>query len=128
MSSVRRSLTDAQRREFHDALDARRREVLARQGRLDASLSDAREARSGGQADDEHDPEGPTMAATWSQLTGLHEDLELELTEIDHALAHLEAGTYGVCMNCGKPIGVARLRARPFAELCIDCAKALESH
>lgn len=68
------------------------------------------------------------MAATWSQLTGLHEDLELELTEIDHALAHLEAGTYGVCMNCGKPIGVARLRARPFAELCIDCAKALESH
>jgi RNA polymerase-binding protein DksA len=125
---VRRSLTAAQRREFHDALDARRREVLARQGRLDASLSDAREARSGGQADDEHDPEGPTMAATWSQLTGLHDDLEVELKAIDHSLAHLKAGTYGVCVNCGKPIGVARLRARPYAELCIECARALEAH
>lgn len=68
------------------------------------------------------------MAATWSQLTGLHEDLEVELAEIDHALARIDAGSYGVCANCGKPIGVARLRARPYAELCIGCAKALESH
>ena len=125
---MHRSLTAAQRREFHDALDARRTEVLERQGRLDASLTDAREARSGGQADDEHDPEGPTMAATWSQLTGLHDDIDVELTEIDHALARIEAGTYGVCAHCGNPIGVARLRARPFAELCIDCAKAVEAH
>ncbi|GAB3389940.1 TraR/DksA C4-type zinc finger protein [Humibacter soli] len=128
MPSVRRSLTAAQRSEFHDALGARRNEVLARQGRLDASLSDAREARSGGQADDEHDPEGPTMAATWSQLTGLHDDLDLELAEIDHALARIDAGKYGLCAKCGKPIGVARLRARPYAELCIDCARALEAH
>ncbi len=125
---MRRSLTDAQRREFRDALNGRRSELLERQGRLDASLSDAREARSGGQADDEHDPEGPTMAATWSQLTGLHEDFELEWTEIDHALQRIDVGTYGVCVKCGRPIGVARLRARPFAELCIDCAKALEQH
>ncbi len=68
------------------------------------------------------------MAATWSQLTGLHDDLDVELTEIDHALSRIEAGTYGLCSNCGKPIGVARLRARPYAELCIDCARALEAH
>ena len=89
MPSEQRSLTDPQRREFHAALDARRLEVLERQGRLDASLSDAREARSGGQADDEHDPEGPTMAATWSQLTGMHDDLEVELAEIDHAIERI---------------------------------------
>ena len=125
---MRRSLTAAQRSEFHDALGARRAEVLARQGRLDESLSDAREARSGGQADDEHDPEGPTMAATWSQLTGLHDDLDVELAQIDHALSRIDAGSYGLCSNCGTTIGIARLRARPFAELCIDCAKALEAH
>lgn len=125
---MRRSLTDAQRREFHDALEARRQEVLARQGRLDASLSDAREARSDGQADDEHDPEGPTMAATWSQLTGMHDDLDVELAEIAHALARIQAGTFGVCQRCAKPIGIARLRARPYAEFCIDCARAAEAH
>ena len=102
--------------------------MLARQGRLDASLSDAREARSDGQADDEHDPEGPTMAATWSQLTGMHDDLDVELAEIAHALARIQAGTFGVCQRCAKPIGIARLRARPYAEFCIDCARAAEAH
>ncbi len=125
---MRRSLTYAQLREFRDELGARRREVLDRQGRLAALLEDAREARSDGQADDEHDPEGPTMAATWSQLTGLHGDLDAELMQIDRALGRIEAGTYGTCAECGRPIGVARLRARPYAELCIDCARALETH
>ncbi|MCW2679696.1 MAG: Zinc finger, DksA/TraR C4-type, partial [Frankiales bacterium] len=39
------------------------------------------------------------------------------------ALEQLEAGTYGVCERCGRPIGDARLQARPSARACIACAR-----
>jgi RNA polymerase-binding transcription factor DksA len=44
------------------------------------------------------------------------------LAELDDALAKLDAGTYGACESCGKPIPEARLEAVPSARLCIDCA------
>jgi RNA polymerase-binding transcription factor DksA len=37
----------------------------------------------------------------------------------------MDAGTYGVCANCGRSIPAARLRVRPFAELCVPCAEKL---
>jgi DnaK suppressor protein len=45
-----------------------------------------------------------------------------ELAQVDAALAALDAGTYGTCRSCGKPIAAARLEAIPWAQLCIDCA------
>lgn len=45
-----------------------------------------------------------------------------QLTEIDAALAALDAGTYGNCAACGHPIPLARLEARPSATLCVPCA------
>jgi RNA polymerase-binding transcription factor DksA len=44
------------------------------------------------------------------------------LQEIEEALNKFDAGTYGQCELCGKPIGDARLEAMPAARLCIDCA------
>lgn len=44
------------------------------------------------------------------------------LDEVEKALAKLDAGTYGVCESCGKPIAAARLEAMPAAKLCMDCA------
>ncbi len=49
------------------------------------------------------------------------------LRKIDYALAKVENGTYGECENCGEPIGVARLMARPVAQLCIDCKTEQEN-
>jgi len=49
------------------------------------------------------------------------------LKKIDHALAKIEEGTYGECENCGEEIGVARLTARPVAQLCIDCKTEQEN-
>ena len=43
------------------------------------------------------------------------------LTQVDEALARMDAGTYGICTNCGRPIAPARLMALPWATLCIDC-------
>ena len=48
------------------------------------------------------------------------------LSKIDAALAKIESGEYGECVSCGEAIGVARLKARPVAELCIECKSEQE--
>ncbi len=57
---------------------------------------------------------------------GLEENAEHILVEIEAALGRIEDGTYGICANCGKPIGTERLEAVPYATLCIDDKRALE--
>ncbi len=56
-----------------------------------------------------------------SRLISVVEALRTNLTEVDRALGRIDAGTYGSCERCGKPIDAARLEARPWALLCIDC-------
>lgn len=51
---------------------------------------------------------------------GLEEGAQQTLDQIDRALVKLDAGAYGTCERCGKAIGEERLRARPWATLCID--------
>ena len=48
------------------------------------------------------------------------------LAAIDAALQRVEAGTYGMCQTCGKPIGDDRLEAIPYATQCIDCRRREE--
>jgi RNA polymerase-binding protein DksA len=48
---------------------------------------------------------------------------EQTLEEVAAALQRIEQGSYGRCENCGKEIGRERLKAVPFARLCIDCAR-----
>jgi RNA polymerase-binding protein DksA len=72
--------------------------------------------------DDEHDPEGTTIAFERAQVAALLSDAQRELSDIDRALERLQDGTYGVCAHCGKPIAPERLAARPSAAMCIDCA------
>ena len=51
----------------------------------------------------------------------LRERASLHLQAVEHALARLDDGTYGICRRCGRPIADARLEALPWAEHCIDC-------
>ena len=48
------------------------------------------------------------------------------LSKIDAALAKIDSGEYGECVSCGEAIGVARLKARPVAERCIECKSEQE--
>ena len=48
------------------------------------------------------------------------------LSKIDAALAKIDQGEYGDCVMCGEAIGLARLKARPVAELCIECKSEQE--
>ena len=49
-----------------------------------------------------------------------------ELEEIDEALAKIRQGTYGICEMCEEPIGMQRLKVKPFAKYCITCRQIAE--
>ena len=73
-------------------------------------------------ADDEHDPEGATIAFERSQVGALVRETHDRLREVDAALARLDAATYGVCERCGRPIPAERLEVRPAARTCVACS------
>ena len=81
------------------------------------------DASVGANADDEHDPEGSTIAYERSQLSALVDQAERHLDEIEAALARLSDGTYGRCETCGRPIPTGRLEARPTATRCVEHAR-----
>jgi DnaK suppressor protein len=62
-----------------------------------------------------------------TEVLGLVESLKSQLDDVDSALAHIEAGTYGICDNCGTQISEDRLEFRPASILCIDCKKKAAS-
>jgi DnaK suppressor protein len=70
---------------------------------------------------------GDTASATFDRELdqGLEEGAQQTLAEIDAALKRIEDGTYGICEICGKPIGDERLRALPWARLCIEDQRRL---
>lgn len=53
-------------------------------------------------------------------------EAEQEREQVREAFARLDEGTYGICVNCGRPIGDERLEARPHAERCVECEKKIE--
>lgn len=117
------TMTPAQLARFEARLRAERADAEERLAEFDDAMAEVRTARSGATADDEHDPEGPTITQEWSQRTAVLADVRAELADIDRALARIADGTYGFCQRCGKRITVPRLDARPTAVLCIDCAR-----
>ena len=70
---------------------------------------------------DEESGEGGTMNVERERDLALSAQARAAVDEIDRALAKIEAGNYGVCERCGEPIKRARLKALPYAALCIEC-------
>jgi RNA polymerase-binding transcription factor DksA len=89
---------------------------------MGADLDAVAAAAAGSNVDDEHDPEGSTIAFEREQLAGLRARVQDRLGDIDAALERLRHGHYGRCERCGNPIGDARLEALPAAPLCVTCA------
>jgi RNA polymerase-binding transcription factor DksA len=106
-----RALLENERRVTHDRLAA-----------LLADFGGIVEASRDSNADDEHDPEGSTIAFERSQVDALVQQAERHLAEVDAALERLAHGVYGVCERCGSQIPAARLEARPVARTCVGCA------
>src|SRR6478735_1098671 len=100
-------------------LEARRAEALARLAGLRESKSDLVDAARDSNVDDEHDPEGATIAFERAQVDALAADVARRLAEIDAAESRLEDGTYGICLVGGESIADERLAARPTATTCV---------
>ena len=115
-------LSPGQAAEIRAALDAERAETLARITALRREFDGIVDSTALVATDDEHDPEGATIAFERAQLADLLEAAQDHLGELDQALARLREGRYGTCENCGRPIGTGRLAARPTARTCIACA------
>jgi DnaK suppressor protein len=85
-----------------------------------AIVASTSEGSAGG--DDEHDPEGATVAFERQHVAALAAQARGHLAEIDAALRKIDSGTYEICDMCGGPIGGERLAARPAALICVRCA------
>ena len=109
---------------IRDALDAERRDTLARITALRREFDGIVESSAGVATDDEHDPEGATIAFERAQLAALLDQAGSHLAELDDARERLRQGRYGRCERCGRPIAAGRLAARPAARTCITCAAA----
>lgn len=104
------------------ALAQERQATLDRLARLTGDFDEVVDAARGSNVDDEHDPEGATIAFERSQLDALVQQARTHLVEIDAAYGRIERGSYGVCEACGQPIPEERLRVRPTARTCVACA------
>ena|SRR6476661_4138834 len=105
-----------------DRLAAESQQALERLADLTHDFDAVVAASRDTNADDEHDPEGATIAFERSQIEALVRQARRHLEEIDAATRRVDAGTYGACEACGTPIGEERLEARPAARVCIRCA------
>jgi DnaK suppressor protein len=105
-----------------EGLTAQRAALAEQAAALEADLAGIVAAAAGANADDEHDPEGATIAFERAQTAALLDRIRARLAELDRALERVAAGTYGTCVRCGRPIGAERLAARPDATTCIGCA------
>ena len=105
-----------------EALETERLRTLALSRVLRHDFDSIVEASRSSNADDEHDPEGATVAFERAQVVALLAASELRLNEIDRALQRCRQGRYGTCDSCGETIAAERLVARPAASTCIRCA------
>ena len=107
---------------LEEQLAAERLRTLERIAALDRDRIGLIESSTCTGVDDEHDPEGATIAFERAQVEALLDQSRRHLSELDRSLRQLEEGAYGRCEICGDPIAPERLAARPTASTCITCA------
>jgi len=111
----------SERADASAALAAARERALARLASLEREFAGIVDAARDAGADDEHDPEGATLAFERQHVAALADAARVDLAEIQAALARLADGSYGTCQACGQQISPERLAARPAARTCVGC-------
>jgi DnaK suppressor protein len=103
-------------------LERERAGVLASIDAISADLDSVIAGSADANSDDEHDPEGATIAFERAQLASLLDDARVTLAAIETAAAKLRDGRFGECERCGGPIAEERLLALPWTRNCFSCA------
>ena len=104
--------------ETQRVLIAKREELASRLERIKQNITAGHSADSEEQAQELENAE---------VVDALGNETRRELSKVASALAQIEAETYGICVDCGEDIPLARLQAYPFADRCIRCATAAEA-
>ena len=111
---------DTRRREL---LDLRERFLRAAQDIVEGDTDDGELSNAAG---DQHLADHASDMLDREVDGSLEDNAEDIVREIDAALERIDAGTYGVCMNCGRQIPEERLDAVPYAVLCLSCKREEE--
>jgi RNA polymerase-binding transcription factor DksA len=114
------AMVDAE--QFRVLLEGERDRKYALLKALRQDISSVSAARKDANVDDEHDPEGSTIAFELSQATALLEQSRAGLEQIEAALERISDGSFGFCVVCGAAIPEGRLEARPWTPFCIEHA------
>lgn len=99
-----------------------RERTVARAAALEREFDNIVAASADAVRDDEHDPEGATIAFERAQVAALLDDARTQVEALDRAAQRLHEPGAGRCDRCGNPIGYERLLARPTATRCVRCA------
>ena len=106
---------------MQSVLNAEKQTTVARIEALKAEINDIVAGSVDGNTDDEHDPEGSTIAFERARVCALLNQAYAYLAELDGALGRIMDDTFGVCQWCGAAIPPERLAARPAARTCVLC-------
>jgi DnaK suppressor protein len=109
--------------EVRARIHAERHRLASLVDSLSASFADLTEAAAADPPDDEHDPEGHTIAFERSQLIGLRDGYLQTLAELATAESRLDDGQAALCQECGVPIPHERRLAIPATTRCVHCAQ-----
>jgi RNA polymerase-binding transcription factor DksA len=116
-------LSDLERRTIRAALVAELERTQEQALSLSAQFDDIVVAAEMSNVDDEHDPEGTTIAFERSQVSALRSQAVHDAAALQQNLAELDDEDFGACEQCGCPIGFERLVAVPAARRCVECAR-----
>jgi len=109
------------RRSLEEVIDTERRATMARIRALTADIGEITDASSTANVDDEHDPEGSTLAYERAQVSALLVQAQRYLLELDEALERCARLGPPTCEGCGDRIRMDRLRSRPATRSCARC-------
>ncbi|MHB8795746.1 MAG: TraR/DksA family transcriptional regulator [Candidatus Nanopelagicales bacterium] len=112
--------------EVRAALNADHRMLLDEITNAEAGLADLIRDSGDGAGDDQADAGSKTFEREHEM--SLANNARDMLDQVAHALARIDAGTYGICESCGKAVGKYRLQAFPRATLCLACKQAEERY
>jgi DnaK suppressor protein len=103
-------------------LESERANYLRQAESLQAEADSLTEDREPGDVQfDEESGEGDTLAVERERDLALSAQARAAIEQIDAAVEKIHAGTYGRCENCGTTIPRERLKALPYAALCVTC-------
>ena len=101
--------------------------LLTEQARLTEQMAALSEVAAGDHLGyGNHQADDGLLAFEQAKDLAIRINAESLLKQVNGALRRMENGTYGLCVECNQPIDTARLKAIPYAELCMSCQRKRE--